>query len=94
MRTVTGLYRCTPPDMFVHDHDMTAGLLARGSVPSTAFPVSQWLYGVRLAAHSCGGSRGIGREPVPRSLLIPEGNRQLQSYTDFALRQRVLLCKS
>jgi len=37
-----------------------AGLLARGSLPCTAFPVSQWHVGARLAAYSCGGSHGIG----------------------------------
>src|SRR5580658_1472585 len=37
-----------------------AGLLARGSLPCAAFPVSQWHLGARLAAYSCGGSRGFG----------------------------------
>ena len=32
--------------------------------------------GARLAAYSCGGSRGFGRRPSPRSLLIPEGNHR------------------
>jgi hypothetical protein len=48
-----------------------------------AFPVAQWLVrhsragiDAGLAAYSCGGSRGIGSNPVPRSLLIPEGNRR------------------
>src|SRR5271155_4206271 len=55
----------------------TAGLLARGSLPCAAFPVAQWRNGARLSAYSCGGSRGIGLTPSPRSLSIPEGNRQV-----------------
>jgi hypothetical protein len=34
--------------------------------------------GARLAAYSCGGSRGIGEQAAPRSLLIPEGNHPAQ----------------
>src|SRR5262249_52129411 len=57
---------------------MVADLLARGSRSPVTFPgmrVSQWQIGRRLTAHSCGGSRGIGRlvAHAPRSLLIPTG---------------------
>src|SRR5262249_62191188 len=57
---------------------MVADLLARGSLSPATFPgmrVSQWQIGRRLTAHSCGGSRGIGRlvAHAPRSLLIPAG---------------------
>jgi len=53
-----------------------AGLLARGS--SASFRPSrgrlrrrrQWHFGARLAAYSCGGSRGMrANGPVPRSLF-------------------------
>src|SRR5579875_3829690 len=45
-----------------------AGLLARGSLPCAAFPVSQWHIGARLAAYSCGGSCGFGLHPEEESL--------------------------
>ena len=51
----------------------TAGLLACGSLRLTpAFPVSQWRRWGALAAHSCGGSRGLdhpGWSVAPRSLF-------------------------
>src|ERR1700730_14661611 len=54
-----------------------AGLLACGSPPCVAFPVSQWPNDARLAAHSCGGSRSFEPDrPSLRSLLIPEGNHR------------------
>jgi len=43
---------------------LAAGFLARGSSPSTTFPGSidpSGIYGCRLVAYSCGGSRGIAR---------------------------------
>jgi len=53
-----------------------------GSRVNACAPPSQAVTGpvafdAKLAAYSCGGSRGIGRKipPAPRSLLIPEGNR-------------------
>jgi len=59
---------------------VVADLLARGSLSSVTFPgmTSQWHIDRRLAAHSCGGSRGIARSQAraPRSLLIPIGNHR------------------
>src|SRR6516165_5831449 len=48
----------------------TAGLLARGFSPVTAFPddpVASWL---GLAAYSCGGSCGLGTRGLSRHLAI------------------------
>src|SRR5271170_4969319 len=62
---------------------MMAGLLAHGSAPVAAFPEvqgPQWHHGERLTAYSCGGSRGVGPKPAPRSLLIPEGNHRKNLY--------------
>ena len=42
-------------------------------LPRPSGPVAD---GERLAAYSCGGSRGIGASSSPHSLLIPEGNRR------------------
>src|SRR3954471_9285178 len=39
-------------------------------------PFSVALFGRRLAAYSCGGSRGIVQAHAPRSLLIPCGNHR------------------
>lgn len=59
---------------------MTAGLLARGSMLfATAFPgrEAQWHLERRLAAYSCGGSRGI----APHSLFTPwPGHRLIHAY--------------
>ena len=48
-----------------------AGLLARESSLRPAFPgaLSQWRVQPLLAAYSCGGSRGFGAMPAPRSLF-------------------------
>src|SRR5580693_1822240 len=63
--------------MCSHVTTAMAGLLACGSLPCVAFPVSQWRNDARLAAHSCGGSRSFRLEkPSLRSLLIPEGNHR------------------
>jgi len=44
---------------------LTAGLLARGSLPCAAFPVTQWHSGAWLSAYSCGGSRGFRHPHEP-----------------------------
>jgi len=47
---------------------MQVGLLARGSSPRSTFPGSneaQWLFRTRLAAYSCGGSRGFDPHEGP-----------------------------
>ena len=80
-RATSSPHRCTPPSVFVHDHDrrQVSWLTGRRLAPPSRLPSG--LDGVRLAAYSCGGSRGIGTSPSPRSLLIPEGNRRAESYT-------------
>src|SRR5271155_4411959 len=55
---------------------VTAGLLARGSPPIAAFPVSQWHAGEGLAAYSCGGSRGIARKLTAFPFDTPKGDRR------------------
>src|SRR6202020_1154053 len=56
----------TPRPMRMRRRQLMAGLLARGSLLLTAFPVSQWLIGDLLAAYSCGGSHGIEPESPHR----------------------------
>jgi hypothetical protein len=55
----------TPPDAFARDSLLVADLLAHGSLSLAAFPealtASSGKIGHRLAAYSCGGSRGIKR---------------------------------
>jgi hypothetical protein len=54
--------RSTPPDAIARDSLLAAGFLARGSSPPATFPGphrSQWFFGRRLAADSCGGSYGF-----------------------------------
>jgi len=47
-----------------------AGLLTCGSMLLRTFPgISQWHMSKPLTAYSCGGSRGIGLSPAPRSLF-------------------------
>src|SRR4051794_23328691 len=69
----------TPPAAPARDFSV-AGLLAHGSSPPTTFPrthaVLSGSFGRRLAAYSCGGSRGIVQAHAPRSLLIPCGNHR------------------
>jgi hypothetical protein len=69
----------TPPAAPARDFSV-AGLLAHGSSPPTTFPRTRAIlsgsFGRRLAAYSCGGSRGIVQAPAPRSLLIPCGNHR------------------
>jgi len=69
----------TPPAAPARDFPV-AGLLAHGSSPPTTFPrtraVLSGSFGRRLAAYSCGGSRGIVQVHAPRSLLIPCGNHR------------------
>ncbi len=50
-----------------------AGLLACGSQhrPEPSRTAVQWSHSGPLAAHSCGGSRGLGENPAPRSLFSP-----------------------
>jgi hypothetical protein len=51
-----------------HAHDgRSPGL--RVIARKSAFPVAQWRFDFALSADSCGGSRGIGASPAPRSLL-------------------------
>src|ERR671912_2919023 len=69
----------TPRPIDPTEAAMTAGLLARGSMPSaTAFPgMAQWHLERRLAAYSCGGSRGVS----PHSLFTPSpGHRPFHAY--------------
>src|SRR5262249_52029118 len=69
-RVPVRLHRDTPPRRAYVD-PLVAGFLARGSSPSTTFPGTRFpvVSGRRLAAYSCGGSRGIVRtEHAPRSL--------------------------
>ncbi len=65
--------------------------LAGRRLPS-AFPEAslQWPYGGVLAAYSCGGSRGIGENPSPRSLLRPTecGNRRRGDYSGLGPRRK------
>jgi hypothetical protein len=60
--------------------DLTAGLLARGSPPVTAFPgtvpVALWH---ELAADSCGGSCGFGKNPAPHSLFTLQAEETVKS---------------
>jgi hypothetical protein len=64
-RVTAGLLRLrrdTPPNAFARDSFLVADVLARGSLPSATFPGFQdpsGHAGRRLAAHSCGGSRGM-----------------------------------
>ena len=60
-----------PPDVSARDAAM-AGLLARGSLSVADLPgCPVVMSGDRLAAYSCGCSRGLGSRPLPRSLSIP-----------------------
>ena len=70
-----------------------AGLLARGSQPCAAFPVTQWRYDARLTAYSCGGSYGLGprispRWPAPYSLLIPRRGTIAAMIRGFAVARQ------
>ena len=64
-RVTAGLLRLrqdTPPNAFARDSLLVADVLARGSLPSATFPGFEdpsGHAGRRLAAHSCGGSRGM-----------------------------------
>jgi hypothetical protein len=52
----------TPPNAFARDSLLVADVLARGSLPAATFPGfcdPSGHAGRRLAAHSCGGSRGM-----------------------------------
>jgi hypothetical protein len=64
----------TPPNAFARDSLLVADLLARGSLSLAAFPealtASSGKIGHRLAAYSCGGSRGIKRTYM-RSHRVP-----------------------
>src|SRR5262249_18618040 len=67
-------YIRTPRPMRPRVTPAVAGLLAHGSSPPTTFPGNEFpvVIGRRLAAYSCGGSRGIvgGRtDRVPFSFL-------------------------
>jgi hypothetical protein len=66
-RRLTNRRRGTPPG---GRPDSAVGLLARGSWPlppsRDSLPVALRL---GLAAYSCGGSRGFGAKPLPRSLF-------------------------
>jgi hypothetical protein len=61
----------TPPNAFARDSLLVADLLARGSLSLAAFPealtASSGKIGHRLAAYSCGGSRGITRKICART---------------------------
>ena len=46
---------------------------ALARLPGACAPVA---FRARLAAHSCGGSRGFGPGSAPHSLLLPRGNRR------------------
>jgi hypothetical protein len=81
----------TPPNAFARDSLLVADVLARGSLPSATFPGFRnpsGHAGRRLAAHSCGGSRGIAcpQARAPRSLLIPCGNHRHRSCRAFRER--------
>lgn len=56
--------RCTPPGAFARDHEQrqVSWLAGHGFQNRLPGRVAQWLIGLKLAAYSCGGSRGIGRE--------------------------------
>src|SRR5438445_1292691 len=71
--------------------ESTAGLLARGSPPVTAFPgfllpVAVWH---RLAAYSCGGSCGIGTW-VPHRIPYSLSLRETVDGTELRVRGRTL----
>src|SRR5262245_5077863 len=61
-------YIRTPRPMRPRVTPAVAGLLAHGSSPPTTFPGNEFpvVMGRRLAAYSCGGSRGIVRERTHR----------------------------
>lgn len=65
------LFETAPEAPRIRKVTSQAGLLARGSAahpPSRALrPVACWM---RLTAHSCGGSYGLGTGPAPYSLFI------------------------
>jgi hypothetical protein len=54
--------------------------------------MSQWQIDRRLAAHSCGGSRGIAcaNACAPRSLLIPCGNHHLKLSVELDVQSSVV----
>src|SRR5580692_6613475 len=64
-RVTAGLLRLrqdTPPNAFARDSLLVADVLARGSLPAATFPGfcdPSGHAGRRLAAYSCGGSRGM-----------------------------------
>src|SRR5262249_55372911 len=68
------LLRPPPEDMRVADGaGRPPGSRVTASLAFPKPPVAPVARRGMLAAHSCGGSRGFGRKPSPRSLLRPAG---------------------